>query len=237
MDEIKERVIEETWSKEAITAIEIDIIERMIGCRTTEAVEAAISYAQFLRLAGLGTDNYPLFLRLLEVENHWVIDTLVGPKDPFLLLSSIHPNSYLLYTAYKLLTQWHPGGIYPKTLAVILGVLQAAYSSTKDGYRIYNASISDINNLGKHLNKELGQDDSNNRCILDILDRFGSLEGTSEDPEVELISRQANNIRTFFFDMRRKMEDVIPQVLLVKSDYIAKEIAPIEMYSNYRRKN
>jgi hypothetical protein len=202
----------------------------MIGCRSVEAVEAAISYAEFLRLSGLSNDNYPLFLRILEVENHWVIDALMGNKDPFLLLSSIHPNNYLILNAYKLLTNWHPGGIYPITLAIILGVLQAAYSSSKDGYKIYNVSINDVNNLGKHLNKEIGQDDPNNRTILDILDQLGSLAGTSNIEAMEQMARQANNIRTFFFDKRKKMEDIIPQVLLVKSDYIAKEIAPEKVF-------
>jgi len=230
MDKEQERSIEEAWSKESIMNVEINIIERMIGCRTVEAVEAAISYARFLRMSGLSNDNYPLFLRLLEVENHWVIDALIDNKDPFLLLSSIQPNNYLILTSYKLLTNWHPGGIYPKTLAIILGVLQAAFSSPKDGFRIYNASINDVNNLGKHLNKELGQDDLNNRCILNILDRLGSLAGTSEDSAVEQMARQANNIRTFFFDKRKKMEDIIPQVLLVKSDYIAKEIAAEKVF-------
>jgi hypothetical protein len=164
------------------------------------------------------------------VENHWVIDTLIKAKDPFLLLSPIQPNSYLILEAYKLLTKWHPGGIYPKTLSIILGVLQAAFSSPKDGYKIYAVSISDVNNLGKHLNKELGQEDGNNRCILDILDRLGSLAGTSQNPEMEQMARQANNIRTFFFDKRKKMEDIIPQVLLVKSDYIAKEVAPERVF-------
>ena len=174
MDEQKEKLINETWTRESIMDVEINIIERMIGCRTIEAVAAAISYARFLRMSGLTNTNYPLFLRLLEVENHWVIDSLIGDKDPFLLLSSIHPNNYLILSAYKLLTNWHPGGIYPKTLAIILGVLQAAFASPKDGYRIYNVSINDVNNLGKHLNKELGQDDPNNRVVLDILDRLGS---------------------------------------------------------------
>ncbi len=231
MDKEQEKVIEEAWSKESIMDVEINIIERMIGCRTIEAVEAAISYARFLRLSGLNNDNYPLFLRLLEVENHWVIDSLIGDKDPFLLLSSIHPNNYVILSAFKLLTNWHPGGIYPKTLAIILGVLQASYSSPKDGYRIYNTSINDVNNLGKHLNKELGQDDPNNRCILDILDRLGSLAGTTENSSIEQMARQSNSIRTFFFDKRKKMEDIIPQVLLVKSDYIAKEIAPDKVFA------
>ncbi|ADK79998.1 MULTISPECIES: hypothetical protein [Sediminispirochaeta] len=230
MDKEQTRSVEETWSKESIMDVEITIIERMIGCRSVEAVEASISYARFLHLAGLDNDNYPLFLRLLEVENHWVIDSLIENKDPFLLLSSVHPNNYLILNAFRLLTNWHPGGIYPKTLAIILGVLQAAFSSPKDGYRIYNVSINDINNLGKHLNKELGQDDLNNRCMLDILDRIGSLAGTTENEAIEQAARQANSIRTFFFDKRKKMEDIIPQVLLVKSDYIAKEIPPEKVF-------
>ena len=230
MDKQQQNVIEDIWTKESIMDVEINIVERMIGCRTAEAVESAISYARFLRMSGLTSDNYPLFLRLLEVENHWVIDSLIDEKDPFLLLSSIHPNNYLILSSFKLLTNWHPGGIYPKTLAIILGVLQAAFSSPKDGYRIYNVSINDVNNLGKHLNKELGQDDQNNRVILDILDRFGTLTGTSENQNIEQMARQANNIRTFFFDKRKKLEEIIPQVLLVKSDYIAKEIAPGKMF-------
>ena len=230
MDKQQKNQIEDAWSRESIMGVEINIIERMIGCRTVEAVEASISYARFLRLSGLNNSNYPLFLRLLEVENHWVIDRLVGGKDPFLLLSSIHPNNYLILSAFKLLTNWHPGGIYPKTLAIILGSLQAAFSSPKDGYRIYNVSINDVNNLGKHLNKETGQDDPNNRVILDILDRLGSLAGTTENPDIEQMARQSNAIRTFFFDKRKKMEEIIPQVLLVKSDYIAKEIAPEQVF-------
>ena len=226
MDKQKEILDERTWTKETIVDVEIGILENVIGCRTVEAVEAAISYARFLSLSGLTNENYPLFLKLLEVENHWVIDALIRKKDPFLLLSPIQPNNYLILEAFKLLTKWHPGGIYPKTLAIVLGVLQSSFSSPKDGYKIYNVSISDANNLGKHLNKETGQDDKNNRCILDILDRYGSLEGTSDDSGKEQMSRQANGVRTFYFDKRKKMEDIIPQVLLVKSDYIAKEIAP-----------
>ena len=230
MDKQSERVIERTWSRETIMQVELGIMQNMLGSRTEEAVEGSICFARFLSLSVLNNDNYPVFLKLLEVENHWVIDTMVGKKDPFLLLSPIQPNSFLAFTGFKLLTNWHPGGIYPITLSVVLGILQAAYSSPKDGYKIYSVSINDVNNLGKHLNKELGQDDPNNRCILDILDRLGSLAGTSNDPDKEQMARQANTIRTFYFDKRKKMEDIIPQVLLVKSDYIAKETAPRQLY-------
>ena len=231
MDKKTERVVEEQWSRESIMETEIQIIENMIGCRTVESVEASISYAHFLHLSGLSSDNYPLFLKLLEVENHWVIDAMLGKKDPFLLLSPIPPNNYLIMQAFKLLTNWHPGGIYPKTLAIVLGVLQAAYASPKDGVKIYKVSINDTNNLAKHLNKETGQEEANNRFILEILDRFGSMAGTTGDNEIEQMARQANSIRTFFFDKRKKMEDVIPQVLLVKSDYVAKETSPEQLFA------
>jgi hypothetical protein len=230
MDKQTEKVIERTWSKETIMNVELGIVQNMMGCRTEEAVEATISYSHFLSTSGLSNENYPLFLKLLEVENHWVIDTIVAKKDPFLLISPIQPDSYLLYTAFKLLTKWHPGGIYPVTLSIVLGVLQGAYASPKDGFKIYEVSINDVNNLGKHLNKETGQDDPNNRCILDIIDRLGHLAGTSTDQGKEQMARQANNIRTFFFDKRKKMEDIIPQVLLVKSDYVAKEVAPRQVF-------
>jgi len=232
MDKQKAILDEKVWTEESIMESEIEVLETMIACRTAEAVEAAICYARFLHLSTISEDNYPLYLKLLEVENHWVIDSLMGKKNPFLLMNSIHPNNYLILTSFKLLTTWHPGGIYPKTLSIVLGALQSAYSSAKDGMKIYQASINDINNLGKHMNKELGQDDTNNRCILNILDRFGSLEGTDDNPDVEMMARQANAIRTFFFDKKKKMEDVIPQVLLVKSDYITKEMSPKKIFLN-----
>jgi len=215
----------EVWSDQSIFRVENHIINNIFACRTTDAVEAAITYAAFLRKSGLTNENYPLFMKLLEMENHFVIDSLLGTTDPFLFLTPIQPTKHLVSTCFRLLTNWHPGGIYPKTLAIVMGALQAAYSYAKDGYAIHTVTINDVNNLGKHLNKEKGQDEPVNRAILDILDRLASLEGQG-DAEMELLARQCNVIRGNFFDKRRKMEDAIPQVLLVKSDYLVKEVLP-----------
>jgi hypothetical protein len=219
----------EVWSEESIFRVENHIINNIFACRSSDAVEAAITYTTFLRKSGLTNENYPLFLKLLEMENHYVIDSLLGETDPFLFLTPILPTKHLVSTCYRLLTNWHPGGIYPKTLAIVLGALQSAYSYAKDGYVIHKVSINDVNNLGKHLNKEKGQDEPVNRAILDLLDRIASLEGQGDD-EMELVARQCNLIRSNFFDKRRKMEDAIPQVLLVKSDYIVKEILPSKVF-------
>jgi hypothetical protein len=221
MDEFNKEV----WSEDSIFRVENHIINNIFAGRTVDAVEAAITYTSFLRKSGLTNENYPLFLKLLEMDNHYVIDSLLGTTDPFLFLTPIQPTKHLVSTCFRLLTNWHPGGIYPKTLAIVLGAIQAAYSYAKDGYRIHEVAINDVNNLGKHLNKEKGQDESVNRAILDILDRLASLEGQGDDA-MELIARQCNVVRGNFFDKRRKMEDAIPQVLLVKSDYLVKEVLP-----------
>lgn len=224
-----DRFNQEVWSDESIFRVENHLINNIFACRTPDAVEAAITYTRFLKDSGLTNENYPLFMKLLEIENHFVIDTLIAQDDPFLLLTPIQPTKHLISTSFRLLTNWHPGGIYPKTLAIVLGVLQSAYSYAKDGYKIHKVAVNDVNNLGKHLNKEKGQDEPVNRAILDVLDRIASLEGQG-DEEMDLIARQCNLIRTHFFDKRRKMEDAIPQVLLVKSDYLVKEILPVVVF-------
>jgi hypothetical protein len=216
--------------RDSIRLTESKILQQLMSARTVESVEASISYARFLRLSGLTSENYPLFLKMLEIENHWVLDELIGDNDPFLLLSTIPPNNYLVSKCFKLLTRWRPGGIYPKTLAIVLGVLQNAYSSPRDGYKIYQLTISDIDNLGKHLEKEADQDEPRNRCILDILEKIGSIEGLRLDDNMEQVARQAIRIRNSFFDNTKMLEDIIPQVLIVRGDYLEKEVSPNFLY-------
>ena len=218
--------------KSAIPVTENRYLNQLMSARTVEAVEASICFARFLRMSGLTSENYPLFLKILEIENHWVLDALIGDKDPFLFLSTIPPNHFLVEKALRLLTRWRPGGIYPKTLAIVLGVLQNSYSSPKDGYKIFPLSISDVDNLGKHLEQEIGQDEPRNRCILDILEKLGSMEGLRKDDNMEQIARQAIKIRNAFFDNTKMLEDVIPQVLIVRGDYRDDEIPPEYLFAD-----
>src|SRR5262249_40182212 len=97
---------EKLWTRDAILQAENAVLQQILAARTPEAAEAAVSYARFLRLSGLDAENYALFLKILEVENHWVLDALIGDRDPFLLLSTIQPNSYLAAKCFTLLTRW-----------------------------------------------------------------------------------------------------------------------------------
>ena len=205
---------EVNWDDARIVEIENSLMQGIFSCRSTEAVEAAITYAKFLSSVGISPENYPVFLKILEIENHWVIDALIGKRDPFLMLSSVQPNQYIVNQIFAMMRKWHRGGIYSKNLSVILGVLQSVYGSPKDGFRIYPLSIADLNALGKHLNKEIGQDDPLNRVILEIMGSLSRLEGKQNSDEQE-VAIHASAIQNAFFDNRKKLEDVIPPVLLV----------------------
>jgi hypothetical protein len=223
---------EVAWSRSYILGVENKILQGLMASRTAEAVEAAVSYARFLKMSGLTSENYPLFLKMLEIENHWVLDALIGDQDPFLLLSTIPPNAHIVQKSFRLLTKWRPGGIYPKTRAIVLGVLQNAYSSPKDGYKIFPMGVADVHNLGKHLEQEKGQNDPQNRCILDILEKISSLEGLMWDDSMEEVSRQAMRIRGYFFDNTKMLEDCIPQVLMVMGNYLEDELPPNYLFGD-----
>ncbi len=207
-----------------IFEIESRLLQGIFGCRSTEAVEASITYARYLSSVGITPQNYPVFLKMLEVANHWVIEALIGERDPFLFLSPVQPNRFIVQRCLAMMTRWHKGGIYPKNLSVIMGVLQSVYSSPRDGYRIHPLTIADMNAIGKHLDKPKGQDDPLNRAILEVLEKIADLEGAG-DGQMEEVAIHASAIRNAFFDDRKRIDEVIPPVLLV-SVKEREEVAP-----------
>ncbi len=216
----------QSYTKEEVAHIEYNLLSGLLGVRTEEAVEAAITYAKYLNSVGINNNNYPVFLKILGVRNSHVIDSLLGTRDPFLFMSSIQPNYFIVATCFSFLTRYHTGEIYSKTLGIILGVFQAAYNTPLDGYKIYPPTIADVNSLGKHLIEEKGQDDLLNRSILDILDKISELEGQGIDEDMEDLAVHAHNIRNNFYDSTKRLVDVIPEVLLKTEPNLDKEIQP-----------
>jgi len=224
MQELFEK--KQDWTNDEVHTIEYNMLKGFIGCRTEEAVEAAITYASYLNFTGITNGNYPVFLNILTVRNHHVIDALLGTRDPFLFMSSIQPNHFIVATCFSILTKYRKGEIYPKTLGIILGVFQAAYNSPLDGYKLYPPSVADVNALGKHLNEDKGQDDLLNRSILDILDKLSSLEGQNIDEDMEDLAVHAHNTRNNFFDSTKRLVDVIPEVLLRTEPNLDLDVQP-----------
>ena len=93
MDKQSEKLIDKIWSKETIMQVELGIVQNMFGSRTEEAVEGSISFARFLSLSGLNNDTYPLFLKLLEVENHWALIQWSARRTPSFFLVPYSPTT------------------------------------------------------------------------------------------------------------------------------------------------
>jgi hypothetical protein len=79
--------------------------------------------------------------------------------------------------------------------------------------------------------KEKGQEDLLNRSILDVLDKASSLEGQNIDEDMEDLAVHAHNIRNNFFDARKRLVDVLPDVLLRTEAHLDPEIHPRRLVS------
>ena len=145
-----------------------------------------------------------------------MIDTLVGDKDASRLMGTIQFNTFMIKECFRMLTGWKAGEVYPKALVIIYGLLTVCYHVPEEGYRIFPLTVTDVNNLGKHLDKTKDQMDPLNRVVLTMLDRIASLiEPQKPMPSVEIqdVALQANNIRGKFLDMTKKLNEAIPDVL------------------------
>jgi hypothetical protein len=218
------------WTEEEINKLELKYLHEIFNCHDGIGVEASIGYAKYLsEKVALNPDNYPVFMLLLQSGNHWVVDSLIGKNNPEEFFKPVQPNKFLLSECFKILTRWKRNGIYPKSLLVIFGLLRQAYENPAEGYRLYPLTISDLNNLGKHLDESKDQAYPVNKTILHLLDSYSKLVDvgvpTNDDGKLR-ISIQANNIRGKFLDMTKKLNEAIPDLLLEKGDYTSDEVAP-----------
>jgi len=219
------------WSEKEIDALTLSYVKEIIESNEGHAVFAAIAFAHFMEdKVGLTPDNYPLFFRLVEAGNPWVIDALIGDKVASKFLGQIQFNKFMIGECFRMLKSWKPGEVYPKALEIIYGLLTVCYRVPEEGYRIYPLTVTEVNNLGKHLDKEKGQTDPLNRIVLTLLDHIASLiEPQKPMPSVEIqdVALQSNNIRGKFLDMTKNLNEAIPDVLLVRGDFSAGIIKPI----------
>ena len=218
------------WSGAEIDALGLGYINDIVSAGDEYSVFAGIAFSHYLiNKVGILSDNYPIYFRLIESGNHYIIDALVGDRDPSKFFGNIQPNTYMLRECFSMLTKWRAGGIYPKGLVIIYGLLSLCYHDPEEGYRMYPLTVSDVNNLGKHLDKSKDQMDPLNRTVLNVLDEISSLiepQRPIPSAEVRDVALQANNIRGKFLDMTKRLNEAIPDILLERGDYTKNEVRP-----------
>jgi len=218
------------WSEKEIDKLALGYIKEIIESKEEYSAFAAVALAHFLvNKVGLNPDNYPIYFRLIEAGNPWVIETLVAGREPGNFMGTIQFNTFMIKECFRMLTKWKPGEIYPKALVIIYGLLTVCYKMPVEGYRIYPLTVTDVNNLGKHLDKTKDQMDMLNRVVLSVLDRIASLiepQKAMPSNEIKDVALQANNIRGKFLDMTKKLNESIPDILLERGDYLQAQIKP-----------
>jgi hypothetical protein len=220
---------ESGWTVDDLNKLKLSFLENIFKLKEPEGVDATMAYARYLNMVGVNPDNYPIFLMLISMRNHWVVDALLGDNDPDSFFSKVQPNYYILKECFQAITKLKRGGIYPKSLQVYLGLLKVTFENPLEGYRVYPLSPEDVNNLGKHLNEDKDQTDPLNSSILNILDMIASLVDPgrpSEDQKLMSVATQANNIRGKFLDMNKSIDQAIPDLILGIEDYTALEQPP-----------
>lgn len=211
----RKRATAHTFRKKIRGAL-LSLARNVILCNTPEHVDAAAALAQAISGDGMNNRNYLLFLTLLETNHPYVIDILVGPRNPFLLFAPIKPNWFLVKETFRILAKFKGNELTVKALLALLGIVQNAYKTSKDGYKIYPLRMSDVYNIGKHLDAERDQLDPRNRLLLEILFDIYFVGIDSDDRATKQIGIKANDIRMAFFDNTKRLLDAIPDVLLVK---------------------
>jgi hypothetical protein len=232
---VNERDFEKQYEKCKDLSVR-NLFEQIALCNTQASVDAAVTVAKLLHQEGINEQNYVLYFVLFETNNSFVIDSLIGSRDPFLLFSSIIPNWFMLKIVFMLLSRFKKSELCEKCLFALLGVIQNAYKSSRYGFDIYPLSVSDVYNIGKYLDKKVDQLERRNRLLLDILLDIYNVGINNDSRRIKQVALEANNIRMSFFDERKQMNDVIPDVLLLEGKYRKRQIKPGIAYGTTTKK-
>jgi hypothetical protein len=228
---VQEEVSEGHVNDEYIFYLKNLFIEEIKKGESSRVTSALMAYAHYLNAEGINSDNYPLYLKILESNNKYAIDSMIEGHEAEHYLDVVTPNRYLVETIFSIFSSYRRNELYAKTLRVLLGFLLKVYEQAEVGWQVYQPSIADVNNLGKILDETKDQDDRLNRDILDVLMFLSDLDTHHEtDPEKKEIARQSGRIRSDYFDNQRKLAQSITEVILEEADKVSYGIAPEYIY-------
>jgi len=152
---------------------------------------------------------------MLEIENHFVLDALLGNSDPFLLLSTIPPNAYLISSASCCS---HAGGRAASTRRPSRSSWACCRTPTAPARRLQDLQAQHCRRGQPRQAPGEGQGAEGRAQPLRARHPrpHWIARGPALDDTMEQVARQAIRIRGNFFDNTKMLEECIPQVLLVQ---------------------
>ena len=231
IDKLKSEAKVGDIKEEYISYLKHLFITEILDTKNERATTALMAYAYFLNKSGINSDNYPLYLTILESNNRYAIDLLIEGYEPEKYLDCVIPNHFIVENVFKIFSIYKRNEVYEMTLRVLFGLLIKVYISPQEGYQLYKPTIPNVNDLGKILDESKDQDDELNRDILDILMYLADLDTHyTDDPAKKEIARQAGRIRSDFFDHMRSLEKSITEVILEKAEVVNMGTPPDYVY-------
>ena len=192
------------------------IIEESLLCVSGSSVACAMGLATMVSQMGIRDHNAEFALALLETNNDYVVEALVGDRDPFLLMRNITPSYTILSTTFTILSLHNPGSLNGQVLIALLGIIDIAYKLSADGFSIYPFTLSNMYNLGKYLDESADQFQRINTIILRILDNLYRMGMGSKEWQTRLLAYNAMQTRLAYFDATKNLIDIIPEELMVR---------------------
>jgi len=214
-----------------IRFLKLDYLQRVLKVDNPQAVQAAATYAAVLNEIGINSENYPLFLEVLNTNNKWVIDALTDGRDLNQFFEPVVPTYYIIQQIFALFKKKRKNELNAKTLRILLGYLKIIYREPHRGYEMYPLSISNLNHMAKNLKEDQGEDEPINVLILEILryiNEMNELSAYKDLGEKVDIATQAGKLRSCFYDTKRALNNALSGPLLeegapqdgVQPDYI-----------------
>jgi hypothetical protein len=212
---LAEKHLSASWGPERVKAMHADIVTDFLKCETEPGVKAAVEYVKFLSHKGIDSDNVSFYLSLFRHPNAKVIQAFVGDGKILGVLPRLQRTYPLIRQCLDLLAYFTPHQVEERILVSLLSVIGLNYHNAEAGFRLCPLSLTDLNQIGKFLDKKRPQTNQLNRLILDILADIGDLKAKDTANRVVFdIAARANRIRNIFFDNRAALTSIIPQNLL-----------------------
>lgn len=219
-------------TEEEVDFLKHRFINEILQGRTPRTAGALVSYAHFLNREGINSDNYPLYLTILESNNRYAIDALLEGCDLETYLDCVAANYFITERIFNIFKKYKRNQVYRKTLRVLLGYLMKTYASPEEGYQLYPVTIANVNDLAKILDEKKDQDDPLNRDILDVLMYLSDLDAHHiTDFDTKETARQSARVRSDFFDSKRKLSQSLTEVLLEVETSVDFGLAPPYLYT------
>jgi hypothetical protein len=183
-------------------------LEKIFSGNTDESVESIIAITRLLSKEHLDRSNAYLFLKIIDLNINDASDVIFSNRSPETFFSSIIPFYELVNSCLLMMIRRRPAEFYFKNILSCFGILQMTYKNPKYGFNIYKLSITEIQHIGKYL---ILDDARLNDIIIDVLTDIWRQNGD----RYKDVSIKAKDITDCFFDDKKRLSDVIPDVILM----------------------